>query len=248
MILGAGYHDAADMWSLACMVFELVTGDFLFHPKSEGAYSKDEDHLAQVCRLVCCVVGRAGVTAGAEAAEGPGCRCHQGRQQLRPWTVARLWLLAACECDKVLLKERPRPTCFTLMGPCFLSPLVWVQMMELMGEMPVRIATHGKHAPRFFDDAGRLRHIAELHPWPLDRVLAEKYGLPVEEVRVELGAESWHRSWVGRGVGAGPLWSEGAVPKLNGAESLPCDHVRPPFSCRCAGGGAAGLFGAHAVL
>ncbi len=38
------------------MVFELVTGDFLFQPNARAQYSKDEDHLAQVNRVVLRVV------------------------------------------------------------------------------------------------------------------------------------------------------------------------------------------------
>ena len=33
------------MWSLACMVFELATGDVLFDPRGKD-YDRDEDHLA----------------------------------------------------------------------------------------------------------------------------------------------------------------------------------------------------------
>ena len=36
----------ADIWSLACMVFELATGDYLFDPKASDEYPRDEDHLA----------------------------------------------------------------------------------------------------------------------------------------------------------------------------------------------------------
>eukprot|EP00253_Pinus_taeda_P026625 PITA_26625 len=42
VILGAGYSTPADMWSFACMVFELATGDVLFHPHSGDGYSKDD--------------------------------------------------------------------------------------------------------------------------------------------------------------------------------------------------------------
>ena len=40
------------MWSLACMIFELVTGDFLFEPRAGKDYSRDEDHLAQMIELI----------------------------------------------------------------------------------------------------------------------------------------------------------------------------------------------------
>jgi len=52
VILGAGYTTSADIWSVACMAFELATGDFLFDPHSGKDYSRDEDHLALMHELL----------------------------------------------------------------------------------------------------------------------------------------------------------------------------------------------------
>lgn len=52
VLLGSGYGPPADLWSTACMAFELVTGDFLFEPHTGENYSRDEDHIALIVELL----------------------------------------------------------------------------------------------------------------------------------------------------------------------------------------------------
>lgn len=52
MLLGVPYTYSADIWSTACLAFELATGDYLFDPHSGDNYSRDEDHLAHVIELL----------------------------------------------------------------------------------------------------------------------------------------------------------------------------------------------------
>ncbi|EER03440.1 srpk, putative [Perkinsus marinus ATCC 50983] len=97
VIVGAGYDSSADIWSFACMIFELVTGDYLFDPKATEDYPRDEDHLA-LC-------------------------------------------------------------------------------MELLGPIPHRLASQGRHSKTFFNRRGQLRHIKNLRHWGLYHVLLQKYNL-----------------------------------------------------------------------
>ena len=52
VILGLNYGASSDIWSFACMMFELITGDFLFEPRKGDTYSKNDDHLAQIIELI----------------------------------------------------------------------------------------------------------------------------------------------------------------------------------------------------
>ncbi|EDW66130.2 uncharacterized protein Dvir_GJ15853 [Drosophila virilis] len=49
VILGAGYDTSADLWSAACLFWELATGEYLFEPnKWRGDASQDEVHVAHI--------------------------------------------------------------------------------------------------------------------------------------------------------------------------------------------------------
>ena len=42
VILGYNYDETIDIWSLACIIFELLTGDVLFEPKSGKSFGKND--------------------------------------------------------------------------------------------------------------------------------------------------------------------------------------------------------------
>jgi serine/threonine-protein kinase SRPK3 len=52
VLLRGSWSSPVDLWSVACMVFEMVTGDFLFDPHGGEGHDRDEDHLAMMMELL----------------------------------------------------------------------------------------------------------------------------------------------------------------------------------------------------
>ncbi|KAK3845983.1 MAG: kinase-like domain-containing protein [Linnemannia gamsii] len=52
VIIGAKWGPSSDVWSVACMAFELISSDYLFDPQRGDTFSKDEDHMAQIMELM----------------------------------------------------------------------------------------------------------------------------------------------------------------------------------------------------
>ncbi|ESK98221.1 cmgc srpk protein kinase [Moniliophthora roreri MCA 2997] len=90
------WNTTADIWSVACVVFELLAGEYLFDPQGQGElFTKDDDHMAQI--------------------------------------------------------------------------------IELLGDYALEAKMGGKYSRDLFDHQGNLRYIKTLKPWPLKRVMIEKY-------------------------------------------------------------------------
>lgn len=52
VLIRTGYNTPCDVWSVACIIFELATGDQLFHPKNGERHSKD-GAFARACTRRC---------------------------------------------------------------------------------------------------------------------------------------------------------------------------------------------------
>ncbi|CAE6462876.1 unnamed protein product [Rhizoctonia solani] len=51
-ILGYGWNGAVDVWSVGCLAAEILTDYWLFQPRSELEWDRDEDHLARMTELL----------------------------------------------------------------------------------------------------------------------------------------------------------------------------------------------------
>ncbi|XP_046882573.1 SRSF protein kinase 2-like [Hypomesus transpacificus] len=92
VLIGADYGPPADLWSTACMAFELATGEYLFEPQSGENYSREEDHIAHVIELL-------GPLPSHFALSGKHSRRyfnHKGQlrriSKLKPWSLCEILL------------------------------------------------------------------------------------------------------------------------------------------------------------
>ncbi|TBU44950.1 kinase-like domain-containing protein [Dichomitus squalens] len=114
VILGAKWGPSADIWSVACIIFELITGgDYLFDPASGSRYSKDDDHIAQIIELM-------GEFPKSLAFSGKySSDFFNRRGELRHIQKLRFWPLDAVLHDKYLLPKEEAD-----MIASFLTPML----------------------------------------------------------------------------------------------------------------------------
>ncbi|KAI0365149.1 kinase-like protein [Pilatotrama ljubarskyi] len=112
VILGAKWGPSADIWSVACIIFELITGgDYLFDPASGSRYSKDDDHIAQIIELM-------GEFPKSLAFSGKySSDFFNRRGELRHIQKLRFWPLDAVLHDKYLLPKEEADMIASFLNP-----------------------------------------------------------------------------------------------------------------------------------
>lgn len=52
VIIDSDYSYSADLWSVACVAFEISTGEYLFNPQRSQTLSSAEDHLGLIWEVL----------------------------------------------------------------------------------------------------------------------------------------------------------------------------------------------------
>ncbi|KAG1670927.1 SRSF protein kinase 2 [Nymphon striatum] len=172
VLLNAGFGSPADMWSTACMAFELATGDYLFEPHSGDNYSRDEDHLAHIIELLG-EIPRHIAFGGKYSKEFFNKRvvCSVWRYCLVCWYGNTSENLK----DKLLRVTKRASRLIGSPEVCMnaiYSSRVQSKLLIILEDRnhPLNKCLEQQRSRR-----GELRHITKLKPWGLYEVLTEKY-------------------------------------------------------------------------
>ncbi|KZO92415.1 kinase-like protein, partial [Calocera viscosa TUFC12733] len=112
VILGARWGTSADIWSAACLIFEMITGgDYLFDPATGNKYSKDDDHVAQIIELLG-DVPRSVAFSGKYSSE-----LFKRNGELRNIHKLRFWPLSSVLHDKYMLAKDEADKIADFLGP-----------------------------------------------------------------------------------------------------------------------------------
>ncbi|KAG9318085.1 kinase-like protein [Chiua virens] len=144
VILGAKWSPSADIWSVAAVIFELITGgDYLFDPASGSRYSKDDDHIAQIIELI-------GEFPKVIAFSGKySSEFFNRKGELRHINKLRFWPLDAVLHDKYLFPKEEAESISAFLSPMLrlfpdrrakASELVhhqWLEGIVVQGEIDV---------------------------------------------------------------------------------------------------------------
>ncbi|KAF7967159.1 hypothetical protein HWV62_35670 [Athelia sp. TMB] len=147
VILGAKWGVSADVWSVACVIFELITGgDYLFDPASGSRYSKDDDHIAQIIELMG-EIPKTIAFAGKYSSEFFNRKGSAG--ELRHINKLRYWPLESVLHDKYLFPKADADGIAAFLAPMLrlhpdkrarageLAHHVWLEGVRVQGEADV---------------------------------------------------------------------------------------------------------------
>ncbi|WRT68222.1 uncharacterized protein IL334_005198 [Kwoniella shivajii] len=99
IILGTRWNQSVDIWSAACLFFELLTGDYLFDPQPGVKYDKDDDHVAQIMELLG-EMPRSLALSGKYSHE-----MFNRRGELRHISRLRFWPMTSVLKEKYLMEQ-----------------------------------------------------------------------------------------------------------------------------------------------